>query len=409
MFKYLIFLIVSLNTFAQRINIDSLGNEIYLKNNNGKYKESQLVLNQLIKSIKYNNSEKVAFYIFLSHTYKRLLDYNSSLSYLNLAQKMAESIEAEKDSINNIITVEKAFIYFDRNNYSKSDSLMNLLKIAKYKFLNNDNKAKINTQQAYILFLNKKYLLAEIKYKEVFENMKKTGSCDTPLLLVKQMELYFTLNKPALRDKYYNLAITNADSCHIFKYKIFATREILRLFKEKKDVNQVFKYQTKLDSLTKAYKLEDNLSILHNQRMQLLSVEKDAEINKKTWLFEGLLVLLGGAVLFFGIKLLRNKAKIDHVNKELLDMRNELNAYTKIQINEKENTKTNVFEENGLISERQKDVLKLIHDGMSNKEIAEKLFISENTVKYHIKNIYALLNLSDRKDIIKYLSKDDKN
>ena len=38
--------------------------------------------------------------------------------------------------------------------------------------------------------------------------------------------------------------------------------------------------------------------------------------------------------------------------------------------------------------------------GASNKAIADKLFISENTVKYHIKNIYQLLEIKDRKEFL---------
>lgn len=45
------------------------------------------------------------------------------------------------------------------------------------------------------------------------------------------------------------------------------------------------------------------------------------------------------------------------------------------------------------ISEREKDVLKLVAIGMTNKEIAEKLFISSHTVITHRKNITAKLGI----------------
>jgi DNA-binding NarL/FixJ family response regulator len=40
-----------------------------------------------------------------------------------------------------------------------------------------------------------------------------------------------------------------------------------------------------------------------------------------------------------------------------------------------------------LLSKREKDVLKMMFDGLTNKEIAQKLFISFETVKSHRKNI----------------------
>ncbi|MBI5933532.1 MAG: response regulator transcription factor [Chloroflexi bacterium] len=48
------------------------------------------------------------------------------------------------------------------------------------------------------------------------------------------------------------------------------------------------------------------------------------------------------------------------------------------------------------LTEREQEVLQLIADGKNNREIAEKLVISEKTVKTHVSNILAKLNLDDR-------------
>jgi DNA-binding NarL/FixJ family response regulator len=45
---------------------------------------------------------------------------------------------------------------------------------------------------------------------------------------------------------------------------------------------------------------------------------------------------------------------------------------------------------------RELDVLRLIRDGYKNKQIAHKLFISENTVNFHIKNLVGKLGANDR-------------
>jgi len=50
----------------------------------------------------------------------------------------------------------------------------------------------------------------------------------------------------------------------------------------------------------------------------------------------------------------------------------------------------------GLMSAREVTVLKLLSDGRSNKEIARELHISETTVKFHLKNIFAKLGVSRR-------------
>jgi DNA-binding NarL/FixJ family response regulator len=48
------------------------------------------------------------------------------------------------------------------------------------------------------------------------------------------------------------------------------------------------------------------------------------------------------------------------------------------------------------MSERELEVLGLISKGNSNKEIAKMLFVTENTVKMHVKNILLKLEASDR-------------
>ncbi|WP_010247435.1 response regulator [Acetivibrio cellulolyticus] len=48
------------------------------------------------------------------------------------------------------------------------------------------------------------------------------------------------------------------------------------------------------------------------------------------------------------------------------------------------------------LTAREVEVLELIAEGMINKEIAKRLYISEKTVKNHVSNIFRKLNVSDR-------------
>jgi DNA-binding NarL/FixJ family response regulator len=49
------------------------------------------------------------------------------------------------------------------------------------------------------------------------------------------------------------------------------------------------------------------------------------------------------------------------------------------------------------LTRREMDVLRVLTTGMTNKEIANHLYLSENTVKYHVHSILDKLNLPNRK------------
>lgn len=53
-------------------------------------------------------------------------------------------------------------------------------------------------------------------------------------------------------------------------------------------------------------------------------------------------------------------------------------------------------EEDRIVSKREEEVLQLIADGCSTPEVAEKLFISQKTVKNHLASIYQKLDARDR-------------
>ncbi|WP_434799421.1 response regulator [Terrisporobacter vanillatitrophus] len=85
----------------------------------------------------------------------------------------------------------------------------------------------------------------------------------------------------------------------------------------------------------------------------------------------------------------------------------ESNIVSKLVINNDnrdENNKDNILEEYDL-SEREKEIVKLIAKGLSNKEIAGNIFLSEGTVKNHITSILSKMDLKHRTQIaITYLN-----
>ena len=53
------------------------------------------------------------------------------------------------------------------------------------------------------------------------------------------------------------------------------------------------------------------------------------------------------------------------------------------------------------LSKREYEILQLITEGLSNQQIAGKLFISENTIKKHISNLFLKLDVERRTEAVK--------
>ena len=56
----------------------------------------------------------------------------------------------------------------------------------------------------------------------------------------------------------------------------------------------------------------------------------------------------------------------------------------------------------GNLSGREVEVLTLVAQGRSNKEIAEELFVSQGTVKIHVSHIMTKLGLDRRTELVRF-------
>ena len=57
------------------------------------------------------------------------------------------------------------------------------------------------------------------------------------------------------------------------------------------------------------------------------------------------------------------------------------------------------------LSHRQREILDLVVEGLSNAQIAKKLYLTESTVKQHLRAAYKLLGVNNRKDAARLLRK----
>ena len=56
------------------------------------------------------------------------------------------------------------------------------------------------------------------------------------------------------------------------------------------------------------------------------------------------------------------------------------------------------------LTSRELEILEILSQGYSNREITGKLEISENTVKFHLKNIYEKIQVDNRTQAVAFIS-----
>jgi len=142
-----------------------------------------------------------------------------------------------------------------------------------------------------------------------------------------------------------------------------------------------------------------------NKTIKLLQLEEEIhrrKIKSQTVLISLLSVIFILLVLVFYFIHYKNKLS----QKQLrLELQNYLLTINKLQNKVEQKDNNFKFPENRInefdLSEREMEVLKYIAGGYKNAEIAEKLFVSQNTIKTHIKNIYVKLNVKNRVEALK--------
>lgn len=405
--KYLslLFLLFAVFLSSQKLNLDSIEKEIIQNNRIGKYMVSQKKLSELLLQNKLSNEEKAYLLYFLAATYRSVGDYPMCIDNLNRSMTIAKNLPAD-NLLKMRIDYEFAFAYFDSNDFSKARVAMDHITASNYRNPFPEDQAYILMQDGYLLLLQGKLQEAESKYNDALPIMEKVSYCNLPIVYTKMMSLYSRKKNVAMAEKVYKESLKVSDSCNILKYKIFTVAEMERVYRENNLYGNAYLMATKLDSLRKLESIDNTVSEMHmtdkvfTEKEQLRKERSD--IVTMSILLSVLILLAAFAIFYFYSKSLKSKRAKLEMEDELEQIKQDIDSGI---LESQENTfsKKHFFLDSKDLTDRQKELLVHMADGLSNREIGEKLFISENTVKYHIRNIYAILKIKDRKEFFKKL------
>lgn len=134
----------------------------------------------------------------------------------------------------------------------------------------------------------------------------------------------------------------------------------------------------------------------------------NAEIEKKERFQKFLLLVIGAIIVFGGLALLliiqRFKLRKKLQSQEIDTLRAQILTILRKVPEEQEIDFSNLNQ--GLhnpLSERELEILQHALTDNSNREIADQLFVSINTVKTHLKNVYSKIGVSNRKEALEVL------
>ncbi|WP_294264138.1 LuxR family transcriptional regulator [uncultured Chryseobacterium sp.] len=377
---------------AQQLDIKKLSDKIYLLNNGLQYKKSQDTLIGLLQREDLSPRDHIEVNILLSATYKRLQDYTSVNYYLSKALDIAK--ENNCRDLYNIINSHFAFSYFDTHDYKKAAGIMEQIANQDYKYLPAEDKSKILMQEGYIRFLDENFQAAEEYYRRASSLMMQDNACDLPIVYGKQIQLYFAENNIAKALEYYRTGVSRAKRCNILKYEMYLAEVMMNTYKERKDADNELKFNHIYDSLSNIYKRTENLQALHLNR-EIKSKENEEKEKKEKWRIFIIYSLATLVLVFIIIMIVRYMLKLKVKNREnerVIDEMRQLLA-------EYETEKARNIDQQSKLTSKQQLMLEMIKDGKSNKEIAIHFNITESTVKYHIRNIFEILNIKRRSEL----------
>lgn len=388
--------------FSQENSIDTFHSSILENNRKGDFKKSIELITAFIQENKSDNYLLYKAYILKSYTHKGLFDYDQTFKDLELAYKHGIQSTNKEEVIANVY-LEKAYAYFDIAKYKEAKGMMLHLKKTNYMHIDSADIAGMLMQEAYLEYLDKNYSKAERIYDEAIVLMSKANPKNLPIIYGKKIQLYTATNQNDKLNEAFQLGLQSAKANKMIKYEVYMHEQMREKQIKNGNWKAAFYSYKKIDSLLTIYNANDK-----NEQLKLL--EKDLEIQKKNNAIKWnkiqrnvLLVFLFVCfiAIYFGIK--NHKSKLENhklLEKENKRIHDELQLLSSNLVSQ--GFKEIDFSKYGL-SERQLQIIELISQGKTNKEIANQIFISENTVKYHLKTIYDIMGIENRNEFFKMI------
>ena len=145
---------------------------------------------------------------------------------------------------------------------------------------------------------------------------------------------------------------------------------------------------------------ENQLLQMENEVTKANLAEREAEVRNLILL--GILIVIV-AIAALTIVIIRSRMKMKVLQAEINELRARIKGILEFKPEEVGIVKEQINDSlQDTLTDREFEILNLALSNKNNNQIADEIHLSVNTVKYHLKNIYQKLGVSNRKEALKY-------
>lgn len=384
---------------AQNIDPVALDYEISKLNDSHEYETSLLKLDEIINNPASTHFDKTHAYIQSSYTYKRVYNYTMALSKLSEAELEAKKSTSHRRELETLVKVEQMFVHFDMQKYEDANRIISTLDEDDVSSLKRETRAFYYSVLGTMADKDGQLEQAEEFYDKAIDILKKENSKHLPNLYRPKLLLYGRMNMPEKAMDAFEKGLEYAERYEVDFYKMTMYEGLSQYYEQQKDYENAFKAMRELTLLQgqyNAHNVSGSLANLENklhEHRQIIEFQSQKKIQYYLAILTGILVLL----VFVLWKLLR----VNQQKKKLVERENQYIRDEVVRLSNEIDTKTTSVQDlkSYGLTERQLEVVHCVKQGMTNKEIGQELFISENTVKYHLKAIYEIMGVDGRSEL----------
>ena len=312
----------------------------------------------------------------ISLAYSNLNQNDSALYYMHKSLNTAKKMNYPEETANCYNFLALTFLKMEETDsafFYSSKAVEIAEKIRSPKL------ASYLVQRSEALLQQKKYNEALVAARKAYQMANQKNNLHTLKDAAFVLNtIYFRMNKPDLAYPFLTEYIQLNDSLKNMEFMRKVTRlDIQHEFDKKQRVTEF-----KIIESRQQIEILNQTNEIKSQRIKIF------------WIIIIATVLLSLAGAFISLLVINNQ------NHRIEQMKMQIRNYLLNSDSDKtegniENPVNILIEKYGL-TPREAEVMELISTGIRNEEIANKMFVSKNTVKYHIKNIFIKLDVKNR-------------